>query len=109
MIVINISKEFTDTPGARYKTEGDFSGELFRETILIPKYTEAIAAKEQLKIELDGGYGYATSFLEESFGGLARIYNIQEVLDTLVFVSEDEPGLIEEITGYIKNSRQERK
>lgn len=109
MIVINISKDFTDTPGARYKSEGEYSGELFRETILIPKYVEAIAAKEQLKIELDGGYGYATSFLEESFGGLAREYDIQEVLRTLVFESNDEPGLINEITEYIKKARQERK
>ena len=109
MIVINISKDFTDTPGARYKSEGEYSGELFRETILIPKYVEAIASKRQLKIELDGGYGYATSFLEESFGGLAREYDIQEVLRTLVFESNDEPGLINEITEYIKKARQERK
>ena len=40
---------------------------------------------------------------------LARIYEIQEVLNTLFFVSEDEPGLIDEITEYIKNARQERK
>ena len=109
MIVINISKDFTDTPGARYKSEGEYSGELFRETILIPKYVEAIAAKAQLKIELDGGFGYATSFLEESFGGLAREYDIQEVLRTLVFESNDEPGLINEITEYIKKARRERK
>ena len=109
MIVINIVNEFTDTPGARYKSEGDYSGELFRETVLIPKYIKAITTKEQLKIELDGGYGYATSFLEESFGGLARKYDIQEVLKTLVFESNDEPGLIEEITEYIKTARQERK
>ncbi|MBO5701005.1 MAG: STAS-like domain-containing protein [Clostridia bacterium] len=109
MIVINISKDFTDTPGARYKSEGEYSGELFRETILIPKYVEAIASKSQLKVELDGGYGYATSFLEESFGGLAREYDIQEVLRTLVFESNDEPGLINEITEYIKMARRERK
>ena len=109
MILINICNDFTDTPGARYRSEGDFSGEEFRETILIPKYEEAVKSKEQLKIELDGGYGYATSFLEESFGGLARIYEIQEVLNALFFVSEDEPGLIDEITEYIKNARQERK
>jgi len=109
MILINICKDFTDTPGARYRSEGDFSGEEFREEILIPKYLEAVKQKEKLKIELDGGYGYATSFLEESFGGLARIYDIQEVLDILLFVSEDEPSLIEEITEYVKNARLERK
>ena len=108
MIIINISKDFTDTPGARYISEGEYSGELFRETILIPKYEEAIKAKKQLKIEMDGGYGYATSFLEESFGGLARKYDPQEVLRTLVFESNDEPGLIDEIAEYIKAARQGR-
>ena len=34
MILINICNDFTDTPGARYRSEGDFSGEEFRETIL---------------------------------------------------------------------------
>ena len=109
MILINICKDFTDTPGARYRSEGDFSGEEFREKILIPKYLEAVEGKEKLTIELDGGFGYATSFLEESFGGLARIYDVQEILNILIFVSEDEPSLIEEITEYIKNARQERK
>lgn len=109
MIFINICNDFTDTPGARYRSEGDFSGEEFRETILVPKYKEALKTKDKLQIELDGGYGYATSFLEESFGGLARLYEIQEVLDTLIFVSEDEPGLIDEIVEYIKNARRERK
>ena len=109
MITINVSKDFTDTPGSRYKSEGEYSGELFREEILEPKFIEAMAKKEQLKIELEGGYGYATSFLEESFGGLARKFDIQEVLKTLVFESNDEPGLIDEITEYIKAARKGRK
>jgi hypothetical protein len=40
---------------------------------------------------------------------LAREYDIQEVLRTLVFESNDEPGLINEITEYIKKARRERK
>lgn len=38
---INVCKEYTDTPGGRYKEQGDFSGQDFRETMLEPKYLEA--------------------------------------------------------------------
>lgn len=103
-MVINICKDFSDTPNARYKTEGAFSGEEFREGLLEPKYLEAKKNNEKLIINLDGGYGYPTSFLEEAFGGLARKYNYIDVLETLEFVSEDEPSLIEEIQSYIKNA-----
>ena len=48
---ICISTDFSETPGARHRSDGDYSGEEFRETILIPKYIEAITTKKQLKIE----------------------------------------------------------
>ena len=102
---INICNDYTDTPGARYRYEGDYSGEDFREVLLEPKYLESKANHEKLLIELDGGFGYPTSFLEEAFGGLSRKYEIQDVLNVLDFVSEDEPTLIEEIRDYIRHSR----
>lgn len=34
-------------------------------------------------------------------GGLARIYDVASVLGVLEFVSDDEPGLIDEIRAYI--------
>ena len=70
--MINVAKEFTETPGARYKTQGAFSGEEFRDDILYPKFIESISNNEKLVVNLDGGYGYGSSFLEEAFGGLVR-------------------------------------
>ncbi|WP_462282192.1 STAS-like domain-containing protein [Ruminococcus champanellensis] len=109
MMTINICRDFTETPGARYKSEGEFSGEEFRDDLLKHKYLEARARNEKLIIELDGGYGYATSFLEEAFGGLARMYPQNEVLDTLSFVSNDEPSLIKEINEYIIHANDKKK
>lgn len=108
MLVINIAKEFTDTPGPRYIANGDFSGEAFREQILIPKYKQAIENNEKLEINLDGGYGYPSSFLEEAFGGLARIYEPQDVLNTLTFISNEEPPLIPAIKRFIEEARDEK-
>lgn len=101
MININIANDYTRTPGSRYRIEGIYSGEDFRDTILLPKYKEAIQSNERLVINLDGGYGYATSFLEEAFGGMARALKSKDFLDKIDFISEDEPALIEEIKKYV--------
>ena len=101
-MTINVAKEFTLTPGGRYKAEGDFSGELFREEILKPRFLMCKEKEETLVVDLDGGYGYGTSFLDEAFGGLAR-----ELRDPLTreiqIVSEEEPELIERIKEYIES------
>ena len=101
---LDICKDFSNTPGARYKSEGDFSGEEFRETLLEPKYLEAKKLGKKLTILFDGGYGYPTSFLEEAFGGLARVYGAKDVLSVLVLISQDEPSIVEEIKSYIENA-----
>ena len=103
---INICKEYTDTPGGRYKEQGDFSGEDFRETMLKPKYLESIEKNEKLQIDLDGGYGYGSSFLEEAFGGLIRNLNdnYKQALEIIQIKSDDEPKLIEDIKRYIEEA-----
>lgn len=101
---IKISEEFSDIPGGRYKRDGANSGEEFREKCLKPKF-DSLKEGETLLIDFDGAYGYPTSFLEEAFGGLARIYGPEKVLDKLKFKSDEEPSLIDEIKGYIKNAK----
>ena len=103
---INICKDYTDTPGGRYISQGDFSGQDFRNKILEPKYIEAVKKGEKLKIDMDGGYGYGSSFLEEAFGGLIRALDkdYEQALEVIEIKSNDEPKLIEDITRYIKNA-----
>ena len=102
MLTIVIAKDFSETVGGRYKREGDFSGELFRETLLKPSFVKATSLKEPLLIDFDGGYGYPTSFLEESFGGLVRDgFNKDLILSTLEFKSLDNPRIIERVKSYI--------
>lgn len=66
--VINIAAEFSKTPAGRYLTDGPFSGELFREQVLLP----ALQSNLPVTVNLDGTLGYGSSFLEEAFGGLIR-------------------------------------
>lgn len=106
-ISINIAVDFSETPGARSDSEGHFSGENFLSRILLPKFREAQESKSLLFIDLDNVEGYATSFLEEGFGGLVRIIGSPDlVLEILRFKSLDEPLLIEEIKSYIKEANQ---
>ncbi len=102
---LKISEEFSDMPGGRYKKDGANSGEEFLEKCLKPKF-ERLKEGETILIDFDGAYGYPTSFLEEAFGGLARIYDPEKVLDKLKFKSGEETGLIEEVIGYIKNAQK---
>lgn len=103
-IYIKLATDFSETPGGRFISEGDYSGELFRETILLPKYYEAIENSKNLIVDLDGCYGVATSFLEESFGGLVRKVKNRNILKILEIISKDRPNLEEKIKTYIKEA-----
>lgn len=66
--IIRIADDYSRSPGGRYTTDGPFSGERFRNEILVP------ALKSHLKVEVDlsGVMGFGSSFLEEAFGGIVR-------------------------------------
>jgi STAS-like domain of unknown function (DUF4325) len=64
--------DYASSPGGRFISDGEFSGEWFREQILAPALLAAQDKSEMLKVELDGTSGYGSSFLEEAFGGLVR-------------------------------------
>jgi hypothetical protein len=103
---IKISKDFSSTPGARYISDGKFSGEEFYKSILKTAFNEVFKANGRLIIDLDGTHGYATSFLDEAFGSLAKEFGIEQVLKFVSFISEEEPYLIDEIKDYINESKQ---
>ncbi|MCH4897056.1 DUF4325 domain-containing protein [Marinilabiliaceae bacterium JC040] len=86
---INIAKDFSDTLGGRFKKLGPSSGEEFYEEILEKKFLLAKDKKEKLHVYLDGAKGYGSSFLDESFGKLAREYGVDIVLETIVFHTEN--------------------
>lgn len=71
--VIDVARDFTPTPGGRYRKEGEYSGEEFRERFLEPVLDQG----GQVIVDLDGPEGFTTSFLEEVFGGLVRKYGPQ--------------------------------
>lgn len=103
MIIINIAKDFTDAPGGRNISDGEYSGEKFRTDILEPAFEKKDAI---IKVELDGTFGFPPSFLEEAFGGLVRTnrWTKDEILKRLEFISEEDPSLPDKIKIYIRNA-----
>ena len=106
MVMINVAKEFTETPGARYKTQGALSGEECSDNILYPKFIESISNNEKLVVNLDGGYGYGSSFLEEAFGGLVRKLKEEKNIHykdvkEIEIISDDNIVWIDKIKKYI--------
>lgn len=109
-IVVRIANDYSKTPGVRYESEGEFSGEKFRKEILFPKFNEAQNQKLKLEVVLDGTAGLGTSFLEESFGGLIREDGLDYdmIIKTLVLVSEENPDYIDEINEYMKDANERK-
>ena len=107
-IKLNIAKDFSRCPGARYRNEGDFSGEEFRENFFLFFLNEAIAAHCKLIVDLDGSAGYSTSFLEEAFGGLIRHNNMSyDVIKTTVEIKSDEdPSYKDDIIFYLNKAHE---
>lgn len=82
---IDIAKDFSPNLGVRYKSLGPHSGEEFYDNLLEKRFKEAKAENVQLHIYLDGASPYGSSFLDESFGKLARNYSVSDVSKTIVF------------------------
>lgn len=106
---INISKEYTDKPGARYESQGPNSGEKFRDNILYPVFLNAIDKNDELIVNLDGGYGYGSPFIEEIFGGLVRKLksennNYYKKVINIKIISNDNITWINKIQKYIKEA-----
>jgi len=102
-MVLNIAREFSETPGPRDRSEGEFSGKQFLEELLRPRFEQVRREGQTLLVDLDGTEGYSTSFLEAAFGGLAREVGKAAVVKTLTFKSDSEPYLIEEIKKYVSD------
>ena len=109
MKTLNIGKEFSLDPSGRYRTDGDSSGEAFREDCL-KIAIQSLSPGEKLQIVLDDGVeGYGSSFLVEGFAGMVKHGYItsQELLDKLELVASDSDFEFykNKIVEYIKEAK----
>jgi len=88
-MIIKISQDFSEVPLGRYKDDGDFNGERFREEFLLP----ALRANDSVTVDINDLEGLGSSFLEEAFGGLVRkgYFSEKELIKKLAIIHADRP------------------
>jgi len=86
-------KDFSETPGGRYRDDGPASAQEFREDVLVPALQ---SNADEVEVDLSGVEGFACSFLEEAFGGAVRELGLEEVKSKISFVTS-EPGIFNDI------------
>lgn len=103
-----VANEFYRRPLGRYRTQGTYTGEAFREDILLPKL-KALSPNEKFTIDFTGVTMNGSSFLEEAFGGLVRKhgYSAKELKNTFIFKFPRRPSLEEKVWQYISDAELE--
>jgi len=101
---IKFAEDFSDCPGGRYRRYGDFSGEEFRETILMP----ALNTHDVVVVQMDGVMGFPASFLDEAFGILAEQIGKDAIKRKLRIELTDNRVASAEIDDCIKKHLEQR-
>lgn len=106
MFKLLIGINFSDDPSGRYYTDGDGSGEEFREEVLRP----LLSIHDKILIDIDTNVqGYGSSFLVEAFGGLIKhgYFTNEVVLDKIeiIFSLKDFEFYEKKIHQYIVDAR----
>lgn len=99
---ISIANDFSKYPGGRYYADGEFSGEKFRDELLIPM----INKYDTIEVNLDGTMGYGSSFLEEVFGGLVRKGYSKHDIHKKVNIVSSRKSFTKEIEHHIEVAEQ---
>ncbi len=102
MVTIDVGADFSRTPGGRFRSEGEWSGEEFRTRMVEPLLDEG----KSVVVDLDSALGFTTSFLEEVFGGSIRKYGV-EVMARLVPRAVNRPLRAQKALMYMKRAAHE--
>jgi hypothetical protein len=106
---VSVAHDYSDRPGGRFEWEGKNSGERFREEVLVHRYRHARDHDVMLVVDLDGTSGYASSFLEEAFGGMIRKRYAEksDLLRRLTILSGAQPKWTQRVNRYISQAQPE--
>lgn len=97
-------KDFSGVLGGRFRV-GPNSGEEFRYDYLLPLLMDGGIG--HLVVNLDGTFGYPSSFLDEAFGVLGKLLPSKWLKGRMSFISTEEPSLPERIWEYVDKHESE--
>lgn len=101
----DVGKSYSRYPAGRFSEDGPFSGQRFREEVLLP----ALRQGSTIEVVLDNTAGYGSSFLEEAFGGLVRAGIGADAIFKLLILTTEDDGLRDEILSYIDDELARRR
>lgn len=101
--------DYSMSPGPRYCSQGDDSGEDFYHTKLNEAFNKALTENKILEVNLDGPDGYASSFLDEAFGNLVYDFGIDTVSQNLLVISNEEPEWLDMLKDETFQEWEERR
>ncbi len=105
LLHLDIAERFSPHLGGRFRADGDWSGQEFREEILEPAFREY----DKIVVHLDSIEGYTSSFFEEAFGGLVREHGYTYVAGRIRFVAAQRDYLVPQIVQWMKKADGSRK
>lgn len=108
-VLYDVGNQFHHRPMGRKRTDGEFSGEVFREKVLYPFFNELSdkQANKMLVLDFNSVSMAGSSFLEEAFGGLVRSGVKKDLIlsHLIILVDRELKELIEDrIYEYIKRA-----
>lgn len=105
-----VAKDFYRRPLGRYRSQGTYTGEAFREDVLVPRLNK-LSHNEKFVIDFTGVTMNGSSFLEEAFGGLVRDhgYTLERLRNILVLKFPRRPSLENKVWQYISDAEIELK
>lgn len=108
MVEIKVATDFYRRPAGRFKSDGRYSGETFREDFLLPKLQQ-LADNDKLIVDFTDVSMSGSSFLEETFGGLVRkgYFTVEQLEEKLEIRAESRQVIIDNVWLYIKNAKVE--
>lgn len=102
MTKIDVAKDFARYPFGRYRGDGPYSGQRFREDFLerpLREHTDGVL------VILDGASGMGSSFLEEAFGGLVRAGISKAILRDRLHIETKDATRRTQILRYIEEAK----
>jgi hypothetical protein len=102
-MIYRIADSFTRYPAGRYKSDGPYTGEALREILI-----KLLKEEDQVYVVLDGALGYASTFLEECFGGIIRegVFDYTYLQKHMTLVSSEYPRYALDSWKYILDAEQ---
>lgn len=84
--------DFSKFPSGRDDNDGDFNGQRYRDSVLVPAIQDARDSGRKITLSIEGVLNFGSSFLEEAFGGLVRkgIISNKELSEILQIIPNDD-------------------